>query len=182
MTIDKRFYFEAAHRLPRHKGQCRHLHGHSWELVVRLEGRVDPRTAFVADFADLKAVVSPLVAVLDHSYMNAYIGYPSSEVTAALLHGEAFGWSPLVGIYLSETRTSGVHLFSETAPEDRAALMKLAAPPSINRVEKFPFTPSYDGETFRQYVEALQYRWADALREARSRWEALAAQLQEAPK
>ena len=37
MRIRRRFAFEAAHRLPKHPGKCRDLHGHSYELVVTVE-------------------------------------------------------------------------------------------------------------------------------------------------
>ena len=53
MIVRRRFDFEAAHRLPRHPGKCRELHGHSYRLVVAVERPVDPDSGMVIDFGDL---------------------------------------------------------------------------------------------------------------------------------
>ena len=58
MEIFKEFTFEAAHRLPNvppeHK--CARLHGHSFGVVVRVEGEVGPDSGWVIDFADIAAL------------------------------------------------------------------------------------------------------------------------------
>ena len=76
MQIFKDFSFEAAHRLPNvpegHK--CARLHGHSFRVRVVVDGPVDPRTGWVMDFADLKAVIKPLHDRLDHRYLNDIAG------------------------------------------------------------------------------------------------------------
>ena len=72
MEIFKQFRFEAAHRLDHlpegHK--CRRLHGHSYLVKICVEGKINPATGFVMDFADIKAVCKPLIEQLDHSYLN----------------------------------------------------------------------------------------------------------------
>lgn len=78
-SISKQFHFEASHILPRHTGKCRHLHGHSWKLRVEVEGPIDPKTQFIMDYGDLKAVVQPLIDLVDHTHLNRLIRYPSSE-------------------------------------------------------------------------------------------------------
>ncbi len=84
MTVFREFHFEAAHSLPEappgHK--CRRVHGHSYRLVVHVRGRIQPRTGWVMDFADLRAVVDPLIAELDHQYLNDLEGLscPTAEV------------------------------------------------------------------------------------------------------
>ncbi|GBD00311.1 6-carboxy-5,6,7,8-tetrahydropterin synthase [bacterium HR18] len=70
MKVAKRFRFEAAHRLPWHPGACRHLHGHSYRLVVGLEGDPDARGILV-DFQDLKRLVQPLIDTWDHATLVA---------------------------------------------------------------------------------------------------------------
>jgi 6-pyruvoyltetrahydropterin/6-carboxytetrahydropterin synthase len=81
--IVKELRFEAAHRLPNvppgHK--CARLHGHSFKVVVRVEGEVDPHTGWVADFSTIKDAFEPLHAVLDHHYLNEVEGLenPTSE-------------------------------------------------------------------------------------------------------
>ena len=65
MELFKAFTFEAAHRLPHapegHK--CARLHGHSYEVTVRVEGPVDPERGWVVDFADLRTAMAPLLDV-----------------------------------------------------------------------------------------------------------------------
>jgi 6-pyruvoyltetrahydropterin/6-carboxytetrahydropterin synthase len=54
MKIAQAFTFEAAHRLPNvpDTHRCRRLHGHSYRVVLCLEGPIDPHTGFVVDFFD----------------------------------------------------------------------------------------------------------------------------------
>lgn len=81
--------FESAHFLPEvpedHK--CRRLHGHSFRVVVTVEGEPDERLGWVMDFAELRAAVQPLVEQLDHRLLNDIDGLanPTSEVLAAWL-------------------------------------------------------------------------------------------------
>ena len=90
VTLVKEFGFEAAHRLPRvpegHK--CARLHGHSFRLGISITGPVDPNTGWLMDFADLRAIVQPILeAELDHRYLNEVPGLdnPTSENLAAWL-------------------------------------------------------------------------------------------------
>ncbi|HWP35819.1 MAG TPA: 6-carboxytetrahydropterin synthase QueD [Thermodesulfobacteriota bacterium] len=83
MELFCEFTFEAAHRLPRvppgHK--CARLHGHSFRVEVRVRGPVDAEAGWVMDFADVKEAVRPLLADLDHAYLNEVPGLenPTSE-------------------------------------------------------------------------------------------------------
>ena len=66
MKIAKRFRWEGAHRLPWHEGLCRHLHGHSYEMFVELEGEPDDNGLLV-DFKHLKTALKPLIDRWDHA-------------------------------------------------------------------------------------------------------------------
>lgn len=83
MEIFKRFTFEAAHRLPlvpaSHK--CARLHGHSFGVEIAVEGPIDQQAGWVMDFADIKTAFAPLLAQLDHNYLNEIPGLenPTSE-------------------------------------------------------------------------------------------------------
>ena len=85
VRIAATYSFEAAHRLPllpeNHK--CHRLHGHNYKLDVSIVGTIDTR-GFVIDYAELDAVVQPLVNMLDHRYLNDIEGLdnPTSEVMA----------------------------------------------------------------------------------------------------
>jgi queuosine biosynthesis protein QueD len=112
MDIYKEFTFEAAHLLPNvpagHK--CGRLHGHSFRVQVHVRGPLDPVLGWVMDFADLKAVVKPVIARLDHYFLNDIPGLenPTSEVIARWLWRELHGSLPqLSKIVVMETCTSG---------------------------------------------------------------------------
>lgn len=69
MKIAKEFRWEMGHRLPKHEGACRNVHGHSYRLVVEVEGEVNPETGMIMDFAEISAKVKPFVAELDHAFL-----------------------------------------------------------------------------------------------------------------
>lgn len=112
MEIFREFGFEAAHRLPNvpegHK--CARLHGHSFRVEVRVRGEVDPRLGWVMDFGEIKAAVEPIIARLDHYYLNEIEGLenPTSEVLARWLWSRTHPVLPgLSSIVVRETCTSG---------------------------------------------------------------------------
>ena len=112
MDIYKEFTFDAAHLLPNvpdgHK--CGRLHGHSFRIQVHVGGELHPQLGWVMDFADLKAVVNPVIARLDHYYLNDIAGLenPTSEVIARWLWQAIRPTLPqLSKIVVMETCTSG---------------------------------------------------------------------------
>jgi 6-pyruvoyltetrahydropterin/6-carboxytetrahydropterin synthase len=110
VLVRRGFDFEAAHRLPRHPGKCRELHGHSYRLGVGVERSVDPDSGMAIDFADLKQVVqSRIIDVLDHRSVNELIENPTAEVMAAWIWNRlAPELAGLVEIELHETRNCSV--------------------------------------------------------------------------
>lgn len=91
------FEFEAAHRLPRHAGKCRELHGHSYRLVVTVERPVDLESGMAIDFADLKDVVDrEVVSRLDHCDVNGILENPTAERMAVWVWNRLSG--PLEGL------------------------------------------------------------------------------------
>ena len=83
MEIFAEFRFEAAHRLPNVPDghQCSRLHGHSFRSEVHVRGKIDPRTGWVIDFAQIESAFQPLKEKLDHRYLNDVEGLsnPTSE-------------------------------------------------------------------------------------------------------
>ncbi|WP_305074534.1 6-carboxytetrahydropterin synthase QueD [Propionivibrio sp.] len=75
MRITRRLEFDAGHRIPDHKSQCRHLHGHRYVLEVTLSGGIirsagDPANGMVMDFSDVKALARRHVVDLwDHAFL-----------------------------------------------------------------------------------------------------------------
>jgi 6-pyruvoyltetrahydropterin/6-carboxytetrahydropterin synthase len=113
MIIFKQFTFDAAHFLPNvpetHK--CREIHGHTYKLIVFIEGPVDAHTGWVIDFANLKADVNSILDKVDHKFLNKIEGLenPTCELMAVWLWNQI---KPLISelkkIELYETPTSGV--------------------------------------------------------------------------
>lgn len=90
MEISREYRFEACHWLPYvpdgHK--CKKMHGHSYRITVAVRGVVDPLTGFVIDYADIDAVVAPIIAQLDHQCVNDFVTNSTAENIAIWLHGE----------------------------------------------------------------------------------------------
>lgn len=68
MKIAKEFHWEMGHRLPEHFGKCKNIHGHSYKMIVELEGDVE-NSGMVMDYYDLKKIVNPVIDQLDHAFM-----------------------------------------------------------------------------------------------------------------
>ena len=73
--------FDAAHWLPNvpddHK--CHNLHGHTYHVRIEIQGTVSPRTGWVIDYADIKAVWEPIKRILDHKCVNDIIPNSTCE-------------------------------------------------------------------------------------------------------
>jgi 6-pyruvoyltetrahydropterin/6-carboxytetrahydropterin synthase len=68
MKIAKEFSWEMGHRLPEHFGKCKNIHGHSYKMIVELEGDVD-KNGMVLDYFELKKIINPIVEELDHAFL-----------------------------------------------------------------------------------------------------------------
>ena len=68
MRIAKEFRWEMGHRLPEHFDKCRNIHGHSYKMLIELEGEVQTN-GMVMDYYDLKKIVRPLIENLDHAFL-----------------------------------------------------------------------------------------------------------------
>ena len=75
MQITRRLEFDAGHRIPDHKSQCRHLHGHRYALEITLSGDIigkegDAANGMVMDFSEVKAIAKQHVVDLwDHAFL-----------------------------------------------------------------------------------------------------------------
>lgn len=71
ITVVKEFTFESAHFLPDYQGKCRHMHGHSYKLLVGVIDEIDSVSNMVIDFSQLKKIVNDsIVEELDHKLLN----------------------------------------------------------------------------------------------------------------
>ena len=75
MLITRRLEFDAGHRIPQHKSQCRHLHGHRYALEITLSGEIihtegASEQGMVMDFTDVKNIALEKIAnVWDHAFL-----------------------------------------------------------------------------------------------------------------
>jgi 6-pyruvoyltetrahydropterin/6-carboxytetrahydropterin synthase len=75
LTITRKLEFDAGHRIPDHKSQCRNLHGHRYTLEITLLGAVidvegSSDNGMIMDFSDIKALAKQhLVDVWDHAFL-----------------------------------------------------------------------------------------------------------------
>lgn len=75
MQITTRLEFDAGHRIPSHKSQCRNLHGHRYAIEITLSGDIIQKegaseNGMVMDFSDVKGIARRAVAdVWDHAFL-----------------------------------------------------------------------------------------------------------------
>ena len=75
MLVTRRLEFDAGHRIPNHKNQCRHLHGHRYAIEITLAGNVIekegcPDNGMVMDFSEIKSLArQELVDQWDHAFL-----------------------------------------------------------------------------------------------------------------
>ncbi|WP_234087393.1 6-carboxytetrahydropterin synthase QueD [Azonexus sp. R2A61] len=75
MQITRRLEFDAGHRIPDHKSQCRHLHGHRYAIEITLSGQIidragDAANGMVMDFSQVKELAKThLVDRWDHAFL-----------------------------------------------------------------------------------------------------------------
>lgn len=75
LTITRKLEFDAGHRIPDHRSQCRNLHGHRYTLEITLEGEVvrqdgQSDNGMIMDFSDVKALaLEHLVDRWDHAFL-----------------------------------------------------------------------------------------------------------------
>ena len=83
VTVNRKAHFNAAHRLHNPEwderkndevfGKCNHknYHGHNYELVVSVTGKINPKTGYVVDLKTLKTIIKKEVEErYDHKNLN----------------------------------------------------------------------------------------------------------------
>lgn len=83
VTISRKAHFNAAHRLYRKDwtmeqndavfGKCNNpnFHGHNYELIVSVTGKINPETGYVMDIKDLATIIyDEIETQFDHKNLN----------------------------------------------------------------------------------------------------------------
>ena len=89
---------------------CERLHGHSYFVRLTIDGEVNPDTGWVMDFDDINTAFSPILAQLDHYYLNEVEGLenPTSENLARWIWQRLKPALPiLAAVEIKETCTVG---------------------------------------------------------------------------
>ena len=63
-------HFDAAHALRDYPGECRNLHGHTWDVEVTVGGTELDEIGIVYDFKALKEDLGAVLSDYDHAYIN----------------------------------------------------------------------------------------------------------------
>ena len=80
MILSKQFEFEAAHKLINYNGKCANLHGHTYKLIVKIEGTPNTASGMIIDFVEMKKIVNTnVIEKLDHAYTNDLLAQPTAE-------------------------------------------------------------------------------------------------------
>ena len=105
-TVSRKAHFNAAHRLYRKDwtdemndnvfGKCNNpnFHGHNYELIVSVTGKIDVQTGFVIDMKILKNIIKEEVEdALDHKNLNVEVPEfrnlnPTAENIAVVIYNK----------------------------------------------------------------------------------------------
>jgi 6-pyruvoyltetrahydropterin/6-carboxytetrahydropterin synthase len=77
-----RGHFDAAHELKGYPGECRDLHGHTWDVEVTVAGGRLDDIGIVYDFKRLKDDLATVLDRYDHGHLNAVAPFDELNPTA----------------------------------------------------------------------------------------------------
>ena len=96
ITVSRKAHFNAAHRLNNKNwsdeknqkifGKCNYqnYHGHNYELIVSVTGKINPETGYVIDMGELKKIIkNEIEERLDHKNLNLDVPYFSNTIPSA---------------------------------------------------------------------------------------------------
>ena len=81
-TLTVKDHFDAAHHLYDYPGECRNLHGHTWDIEVSVEATQLCELGMVYDFALLKKDLKAVLARYDHKNLNEIEPFDTISPTA----------------------------------------------------------------------------------------------------
>ena len=96
ITVSRKAHFNAAHRLHNKNwsdnkneqvfGKCNYpnYHGHNYELIVSITGKINPETGYVMDMGELKKIIkNEIEERLDHKNLNLDVPHFSNTIPSA---------------------------------------------------------------------------------------------------
>jgi len=105
-TLTVKDHFDAAHYLYDYPGECRNLHGHTWDIEVSVEATQLCQLGMVYDFALLKKDLKAVLARYDHKHLNEIEPFnnisPTAENLARIIFEEMTEAITEPGVVVSE--------------------------------------------------------------------------------
>lgn len=84
-------HFDAAHALVGYPGECRNLHGHTWDVECTIKGSQLDEVGILYDFKAIKRDLNSILDRFDHKYMNEVPPFDTLNSTAENLSEYIFG-------------------------------------------------------------------------------------------
>ncbi|MBK5211765.1 MAG: 6-carboxytetrahydropterin synthase QueD [Coriobacteriia bacterium] len=81
-TLTVKDHFDAAHNLYGYPGECRNLHGHTWDVEVSVASPHLDGIGIVYDFKNLKDDLKSILSTYDHTYINENEPFDTMSPTA----------------------------------------------------------------------------------------------------
>jgi 6-pyruvoyltetrahydropterin/6-carboxytetrahydropterin synthase len=75
-------HFDAAHTLRGYPGECRNLHGHTWDVEVSVSGETLDDVGIVYDFKRLKDDLHLVLSSYDHAFLDEVPPFDGLNPTA----------------------------------------------------------------------------------------------------
>lgn len=83
-------HFDAAHALVGYPGECRRLHGHTWDVECTVKGTQLDEVGILYDFKAIKRDLNAILDRFDHSFMNEVAPFDKINSTAENLSAYIF--------------------------------------------------------------------------------------------
>ena len=96
---------------------CSKMHGHTFKILIELDGPINKKTGFVIDFYDLDIIINDKIAKkIDHKVLNDIEGLenPSSEHLSIWIWNQLIESIPILSqITVSEDHGTGIKYSGE---------------------------------------------------------------------
>ena len=112
MIVYKKFHIESARSLPNLPDEhpCSQVHGHSFEIILKVSGELNEKTGFIIDFQEIEDSFDPIRKLLDHAFLNNIKGLenPTSENMCLYIWENIKPFLPsIIEVEIKETSATG---------------------------------------------------------------------------
>ena len=102
--------FSSAHFLKGYKGKCENIHGHNYEVEVRIKVEKLPESGFVYDFVEIKNYLKSILP--DHQFLNEIFDFnPTAEELARWIFKKMKEKYPIISVEVWEEKNSSAEYF-----------------------------------------------------------------------